>query len=54
MIIKILLPPYQAGQCYQRNLPCILSLLDKVDLGLIKSIVIDGYMHLDEGKIGLR
>lgn len=45
--------PYQSGQFYQRELPCIMSLLDKIDLSKLTCIVIDGYVHLDEGKIGL-
>lgn len=45
--------PYQSGQFYQRELPCILSLLNKVDLSNISTIVIDGYVHLNGGKIGL-
>ncbi|MWN05252.1 endonuclease V [Gilliamella sp. Pas-s95] len=45
--------PYQSGQFYQRELPCIMSLLDKINLSKLTCIVIDGYVHLDEGKIGL-
>lgn len=45
--------PYQSGQFYQRELPCIMSLLAKIDLSKITAIVIDGYVHLDEGKFGL-
>jgi deoxyribonuclease V len=45
--------PYQSGQFYQRELPCIMSLLNKVDLSQISTIVIDGYVHLNDGKIGL-
>lgn len=45
--------PYQSGQFYQRELPCIMSLLNKIDLSKITTIVIDGYVHLNNGKIGL-
>lgn len=45
--------PYQSGQFYQRELPCIISLLTKIDLSKITMIVIDGYVHLDHGKFGL-
>ncbi len=45
--------PYQSGQFYQRELPCIMSLLNKIDLNKITTIVIDGYVHLNNGKIGL-
>lgn len=45
--------PYQSGQFYQRELPCIIALLNKIDLTKITSIIIDGYVHLNEGKLGL-
>lgn len=45
--------PYQSGQFYRRELPCIMALLDKIDLSTISTIVIDGYVHLADGKIGL-
>lgn len=45
--------PYQSGQFYRRELPCIMSLLEKVDLTKITTIIIDGFVHLDEGKFGL-
>lgn len=45
--------PYQSGQFYQRELPCIISLLAKIDLSKINTIVIDGYVYLNEGKLGL-
>ncbi|MCO6526395.1 hypothetical protein [Snodgrassella sp.] len=44
---------YQSGQFYRRELPCIMALLDKIDLSTISTIVIDGYVHLADGKIGL-
>lgn len=45
--------PYQSGQFYQRELPCIMSLLTKIDLTNITAIIIDGYVHLEQGKFGL-
>lgn len=46
--------PYQAGQFYQRELPCIVDLLEQVDLSTLSAVIIDGYVYLDnEGKIGL-
>ncbi len=45
--------PYQSGAFYLRELPCILSLLNKIDLHEVTTIVIDGYVYLDKGKIGL-
>lgn len=40
---------YEPGAFYKRELPCILSLLDWVDVKL-GCIVIDGYAHLDPAK----
>lgn len=46
--------PYQSGQFYQRELPCILELLKQVNLEQLDAIIIDGYVYLDDnGKIGL-
>lgn len=46
--------PYQAGQFYQRELPCIIELLKQVDLSTLSAIIVDGYVYLDnDGKIGL-
>jgi len=43
---------YQSGQFYKRELPCILALLDKIDIEL-SYIVVDGYVFLGESKKGL-
>ena len=46
--------PYEPGAFYKRELPCILSLLERFDLSKVKYIVVDGYVLLDdEGKLGL-
>ena len=44
--------PYESGKFYKRELPCILSLLEKHQLKP-GTIVIDGHVWLDENKIGL-
>ena len=44
--------PYEPGNFYKRELPCLVSLLTKHSLQP-KIIVIDGYVWLDETKIGL-
>ncbi|WP_109829371.1 endonuclease V [Reichenbachiella versicolor] len=46
---------YESGAFYKRELPCLLSIIDKINLDPLKDIlVIDGYVFLsDEGKIGL-
>ena len=45
---------YESGAFYKRELPCILSMLRKIDLNEIELIIIDGYVILDDGgKLGL-
>lgn len=45
---------YESGAFYKRELPCILSLLNKIVLREEDIIIVDGYVTLDnEGKIGL-
>lgn len=45
---------YQSGEFYKRELPCILSLLNKIELQNIKTIIIDGFVFLDDNnKLGL-
>ena len=45
---------YISGEFYKKELPCILSLLDKIKIDDIDVIIIDGYVNLnDDGKIGL-
>tara|TARA_B100000745_G_C20136769_1_gene389689 strand:+ start:682 stop:1203 length:522 start_codon:yes stop_codon:yes gene_type:complete len=38
--------PYEPGNFYKRELPCILKLLDEHEL-TIETIVVDGYVYLD-------
>jgi len=45
---------YKSGEFYKRELPCILSLIDKYDLKNYEAIIIDGFVYLDDnGKLGL-
>ncbi len=45
---------YESGAFYKRELPCILSLLNKIELKQDDIIIVDGYVTLDnDGKIGL-
>lgn len=44
--------PYESGKFYQRELPCIVSLLKKNNLQP-ELIIVDGYVWLDENQIGL-
>lgn len=43
--------PYQPGEFFRRELPCLLAVLEGIpDLHLV---IIDGYVWLDEGRPGL-
>lgn len=44
---------YESGSFYKRELPCILGLLEALDLSKIDTIIIDGYVYLNEQKKGL-
>lgn len=46
--------PYVSGEFYKRELPCIIKVIEKVDLASIETIIIDGYVYIDnEKKYGL-
>lgn len=40
--------PYRAGRFYERELPCLLAVLDKADRSF-ETVLIDGYVHLRPG-----
>ena len=45
---------YEPGAFYKRELPCILAILNTIDLSTISAIIVDGYVVLDnDGKAGL-
>lgn len=45
---------YEPGSFYKREMPCILSLLKKINIDEIELIIVDGYVILnDDGKYGL-
>ena len=46
---------YESGSFYKRELPCLLSIIEKMDIDTTKDVlVVDGYVILsDEGKLGL-
>ncbi|WP_368407648.1 endonuclease V [Chryseobacterium edaphi] len=45
---------YESGAFYKRELPCILSLLSKIELKENDIIIVDGFVTLNnDGKIGL-
>ncbi|WP_431243158.1 endonuclease V [Flavobacterium sp. P21] len=41
---------YIPGEFYKRELPCILSLLNKIDLKEDAIIIVDGFVYLDDDK----
>lgn len=45
--------PYETGSFFKRELPGLLKVIQQVPLTFIEAIIIDGYVHLDEGKPGL-
>lgn len=48
------IPDYLSGEFYKRELPCILSLFQKIHSDSIEAIIVDGYVFLDEtNKYGL-
>lgn len=45
---------YEPGAFFKRELPCILSLLEKIDIRKIELIIVDSFVLLDDnGKLGL-
>lgn len=45
---------YTSGKFYKRELPCILSLLNKNEFKDIETIIVDGFVYLDDNnKLGL-
>ncbi len=44
--------PYHSGIFYERELPCLVALIERYNLQP-QIIVVDGYVWLDENKIGL-
>ena len=45
---------YVPGEFYKRELPCILSLLKTIDCSLVETIIVDGFVYLDDdNKLGL-
>lgn len=41
---------YESGQFYKRELPCIMQLLQKIDLSFIEVIIIDGHIYVNNDK----
>lgn len=50
MTVKIdTIEPYESGQFYKRELPCLLTLLEKIEVKL-DIIIVDGFVHLNANK----
>jgi deoxyribonuclease V len=41
---------YTPGEFYKRELPCLLKIIDKIDLNQLEAIIIDGYVYIDNNK----
>ncbi len=41
---------YEPGQFYKRELPCILQLLQQVNLNSVEAIIVDGHVYIDNNK----
>ena len=41
---------YESGRFYKRELPCIIELMELVDMNQIHTIIVDGYVYLDDDK----
>lgn len=54
-VIEIMrIEDYISGAFYKRELPCIIKVLELVEVNNVEAIIIDGYVVLDDyGKLGL-
>lgn len=41
---------YIPGEFYKRELPCLLKIIEKVDISKLEAIIIDGYVYIDNNK----
>ena len=39
---------YTPGEFYKRELPCIMAILNKLEVASLEGIVVDGYVYLDD------
>src|SRR6218665_1388775 len=45
---------YVPGEFYKRELPCLLKIIETIDLNSLEAIIVDGYIYVDNlGKFGL-
>ncbi|WP_298901167.1 endonuclease V [uncultured Psychroserpens sp.] len=46
--------PYQPGEFYKRELPCLLEVISKVNRNDLQAILVDGHVYVDnDGQFGL-
>ena len=45
--------PYEPGAFYRRELPCLLTVLEQVELSLFSALIVDGFAFLGREKKGL-
>ncbi len=41
---------YVPGEFYKRELPCLLKVIENIDLTKLEAIIIDGYVYIDNDK----
>ena len=41
---------YISGEFYKRELPCLMQVIEKIDINSIEAIIIDGYIYVDNEK----
>lgn len=45
---------YVPGEFYKRELPCLMKIIETIDLKTLEAIIVDGYIYVDNsGKFGL-
>lgn len=43
--------PYVSGEFYKRELPCIMKLIEQIDLNGVECIIVDGYVNHNEKEV---
>jgi len=38
---------YISGQFYKRELPCLLKIIEKIDISILDAIIVDGHIYVD-------
>jgi deoxyribonuclease V len=48
IVYKYDVADYESGAFYKRELPCIINIMEFVDLEMVECIVVDSYVYLDD------